>query len=599
MYTSTENFTQQLRKQGVHVFQYLVTNSVDAILMTNATLEIAYANYACSQLIGRTIIGQPLRSLWYEDDLPLLETIVESAQVGSFFSVARLSGFYSVVDRYPGIEIVGRLAANWNRELGRKAAEKILRANPPGTLDVIWAASGEMAMGALTAVEAAERQAEVKIVSNDGTPESVIYMNEGRLLAETHHGFADWGWYGTKLAVMLALGQPVPRAFDIRPRLIYQANTAQFYPTPALEAIDWATIKADRQMPDKITIGWIQAVRTGVFQTATEYFNRAAADAREHGIPVEVITRIPDPSNEFTGSAAIMEEYIAEEVDVIALSTVKVEVIRQAIKKANAAGIPVIIVNQLEPIEGVDVACYIGFDNTVAGLISGYAVVDYLGGPGVLGSGNCATVMPDVELDLAWWQALYQDVNPTTAAVKGRVAIIEGISGSWQGEHRLVRSNEGAVYVDTVTFPVHDKSGQFLGIAAAFRDATLRKQTEETAKAYAERLEAMVETRTHDLQRAYRELQHENLERRKAEAEKEHTIQLLQEALTQVKRLSGLFPICASGKKIRDDDGYWHQVEVYIRDHSEADFSHSICPECRAKLYPKRGSSSPFHDTPP
>ena len=61
----------------------------------------------------------------------------------------------------------------------------------------------------------------------------------------------------------------------------------------------------------------------------------------------------------------------------------------------------------------------------------------------------------------------------------------------------------------------------------------------------------------------------------------------LQAALAKVKILSGLLPICASCKKIRDDQGYWHQVEVYIRDHSEAEFSHGICPDCAQKLYPE------------
>jgi hypothetical protein len=51
--------------------------------------------------------------------------------------------------------------------------------------------------------------------------------------------------------------------------------------------------------------------------------------------------------------------------------------------------------------------------------------------------------------------------------------------------------------------------------------------------------------------------------------------------------LSGLLPICAACKKIRDDKGYWHQVEEYVRDHSEADFSHSICPDCVRRLYPE------------
>ncbi len=60
----------------------------------------------------------------------------------------------------------------------------------------------------------------------------------------------------------------------------------------------------------------------------------------------------------------------------------------------------------------------------------------------------------------------------------------------------------------------------------------------------------------------------------------------IQEALSNVRVLRGLFPICASCKKIRDDSGYWSQIEGYIRDHSEAEFSHSICPECAKKLYP-------------
>ena len=60
----------------------------------------------------------------------------------------------------------------------------------------------------------------------------------------------------------------------------------------------------------------------------------------------------------------------------------------------------------------------------------------------------------------------------------------------------------------------------------------------------------------------------------------------LQAALEQVKRLSGLLPICANCKKIRDDAGYWQDVAVYIRDHSEVEFSHGICPECMRKLYP-------------
>ena len=76
-------------------------------------------------------------------------------------------------------------------------------------------------------------------------------------------------------------------------------------------------------------------------------------------------------------------------------------------------------------------------------------------------------------------------------------------------------------------------------------------------------------------------------DRKQAETEREKLIAELQAALVQVRRLSGLLPICASCKKIRDDTGYWQQVEVYIRDHAEVEFSHGICPDCREKLYPR------------
>src|SRR5207244_3317288 len=80
---------------------------------------------------------------------------------------------------------------------------------------------------------------------------------------------------------------------------------------------------------------------------------------------------------------------------------------------------------------------------------------------------------------------------------------------------------------------------------------------------------------------------HINITRRKlAEEERERMIDELQDANTKIKTLRGLLPICASCKKIRDDRGYWNQIEVYIKLHSEADFSHSICPDCAKRLYP-------------
>ena len=76
-------------------------------------------------------------------------------------------------------------------------------------------------------------------------------------------------------------------------------------------------------------------------------------------------------------------------------------------------------------------------------------------------------------------------------------------------------------------------------------------------------------------------------DRKRAELERENLISTLQEALSEVKLLSGLLPICAWCKKIRDDKGYYHQLEEYIGSHSEAEFTHGICPTCAAKYFSK------------
>jgi hypothetical protein len=76
-------------------------------------------------------------------------------------------------------------------------------------------------------------------------------------------------------------------------------------------------------------------------------------------------------------------------------------------------------------------------------------------------------------------------------------------------------------------------------------------------------------------------------ERKQAEVAREQLISQLKAALDRVKKLSGFLPICSYCKKIRDDKGYWKQIENYIREHSEAEFSHSICQECAKKYYPE------------
>ena len=121
-------------------------------------------------------------------------------------------------------------------------------------------------------------------------------------------------------------------------------------------------------------------------------------------------------------------------------------------------------------------------------------------------------------------------------------------SGLAEIEFRIVRRDGTERWVALAFQPVYNGESRFLGTRCSNRDIT---------------------------------------ERKLAEGEREKLIGDLRNALSKVKQLSGLLPICACCKKVRDDKGYWRQLEAYIRDHSEADFSHGICPECARKEYPE------------
>jgi PAS domain S-box-containing protein len=75
-------------------------------------------------------------------------------------------------------------------------------------------------------------------------------------------------------------------------------------------------------------------------------------------------------------------------------------------------------------------------------------------------------------------------------------------------------------------------------------------------------------------------------DKKRAAKEREDLIEKLQEALSEIKMLRGILPLCTFCKRIRDDKGYWEQVDIYIHKYSEADISHSVCPECMRKHYP-------------
>jgi ribose transport system substrate-binding protein len=199
-----------------------------------------------------------------------------------------------------------------------------------------------------------------------------------------------------------------------------------------------SSASAVAQDATKITVGWVPPDVTGVFATATSFFEKAAQEANKNGFAVEIVTRSPASHTAFGDQVAIIEDMVTRRVDVIAVSPTEVEIVRPALARAAEAGIPVIVVNLLEPIPGTKVASYIGFDNTQGAEVSAYSMLDYFGGPGVLGSGEKVNVKPDQYLDLAFWRDLYSKLTTEQrAAIKANGAIIEGVAGGFFSTARV------------------------------------------------------------------------------------------------------------------------------------------------------------------
>ena len=178
--------------------------------------------------------------------------------------------------------------------------------------------------------------------------------------------------------------------------------------------------------PVQITIGWAPPDVSGVFKTATDFFEKGAAEANKNGFDVKVVT-LTGQGHDIAQQVNAIDDLIQRQVDVIAVSPADVNSVRPALRRAKDAGIGVIIVNLLEPIEGVNVDSYIGFDNTVGGEVSASALVDYFGGLGVIN--DKAGLPVDTYLDLPFWKGRLDKLTPEQkAGIKAKGVIIEGVA---------------------------------------------------------------------------------------------------------------------------------------------------------------------------
>jgi PAS domain S-box-containing protein len=119
------------------------------------------------------------------------------------------------------------------------------------------------------------------------------------------------------------------------------------------------------------------------------------------------------------------------------------------------------------------------------------------------------------------------------------------------------------------------------------RDVSARRSAEDALARRREELEHHVRERTRELKATNDLLESEIVRRNIVEIDRQKVLSELQEALTQIRTLTGFIPICASCKKVRDDSGFWNQIEEYVEKHSHAEFSHGVCPDCVKQLYPE------------
>jgi PAS domain S-box-containing protein len=151
-------------------------------------------------------------------------------------------------------------------------------------------------------------------------------------------------------------------------------------------------------------------------------------------------------------------------------------------------------------------------------------------------------------------------------------------------ELKGLRRNGSTFYMEcSLTENPEEETDRFTFI---LRDVTERAEARRALRTAHDNLEDRVCQRTRELEQANEKLRREIEEHQRSEEEREKLVCRLKEAVSRIRQLSGLLPICANCKKIRDDSGYWSQIEVYIREHSEADFSHGLCPDCTRELYP-------------
>ena len=303
---------------------------------------------------------------------------------GSYHAEKRTAGFKSVTDNYPGIEIVAMQAANWQRELGMTTAADIMQANPD--LDVIWGQNDAMALGAMTAVEAAGLQDQIKIVGYTGFEEAREAVKAGRFEATF-------------------MSQPIEYAKILVNEIVPALQAGKRSEINEVYELPMITITSEN-VDDYLEISQEEAeeFRIGLMPANlfTEFYILLADTVKEEAAKtsnVEVEVLAPSLATAVDESMKIIEDFTEKRVDLIALGTSSWDALAPALKEAREAGIEVVFLDRTAPVEGVDALSKLGADEFAGGVTVGEFMVELLDG-------------------------------------NGKVAILTGVSGSYHAEKR-------------------------------------------------------------------------------------------------------------------------------------------------------------------
>ncbi len=258
----------------------------------------------------------------------------------------------------PGVEIVARQTANFNRAEGLTVFENILQAQPE--IDGVFAHNDEMILGAIEAAEAAGRAKDIVFVGFDAIDDAIQAIKDGKLAATVAQQPAEMGRLGVETAIKYLNGESVPDYIPVDLTLV----TAE-------------TLGAESAKPPagkEITIGLsLSTLNNPFFVTLKEGAEKAAADA---GVKLIVVDAQDDPAKEATN----IEDLIQKGVDVLLINPTDADAIVPSIQKANKAGIPVFTIDR--GAAGGDVVSHIASDNVAGGRMAAEFLCNALGGKG-------------------------------------------------------------------------------------------------------------------------------------------------------------------------------------------------------------------------